>query len=363
MLERFSDAALEVLQLAKEECQKLKGQEIGTDHLLIALASDPASLSAQALLSMGLNKEAIVKEVQKLLESTLAGRAQLAAEPSPSEALREPIFSDKANDALYLARDHCRYLGQDEVEPEHLLLAIVELSDDSAVKLLEELGANLAFLKRQIMYLMAEFATLNQIAPSAQAALTRGLTELIADNLEAHDMLARLALRSETKLPQLAERIEIVHMVLVGYLPEFLTTQVAFQRYLLEESLRLLAHRSGSLDQELTATIVSNSAQHLRFEVRSTIENLWTNEYRLFDQMLDEAEHDLIGSVLEDLWWAQSEEVALNQLFDSALDDHRRKQVLSLQKRRIELNQRINKLHGRLKETIRQCFLKRTVPA
>lgn len=44
--------------------------------------------------------------------------------------------------------------------------------------------------------------------------------------------------------------------------------------------------------------------------------------------MLDEAEHDLIGSVVEDLWWAQGEEIALNDLFADALDDHRRKHLL-----------------------------------
>jgi len=79
--------------------------------------------------------------------------------------------------------------------------------------------------------------------------------------------------------------------------------------------------------------------------------------------MLDEGEHDLIGSVIEELWWAQGEEIALHDLFDAALDDHRRKQILSLQKRRLEISQRIARLRARLSETIHQCFTRRSIPA
>src|SRR5205823_6814595 len=107
----------------------------------------------------------------------------------------------------------------------------------------------------------------------------------------------------------------------------------------------------------------SNSSKKLQSEVRATIEHIWSREYRMFDEMLDEAEHDLIGTVIEDLWWAQSEEIALHDLFDAALDDHRRKQLLSLQKRRIEITQRITKLRSRLGETISQCFVKRSISA
>lgn len=83
-----------------------------------------------------------------------------------------------------------------------------------------------------------------------------------------------------------------------------------------------------------------------------------SSEYRLFSNMLDDAEHDLIGSVIEDLWWAQGEEIALNELFSEALDDHRRKHLLDLQKRRLEITTRLATLKERLDETIRHCFVK-----
>lgn len=97
--------------------------------------------------------------------------------------------------------------------------------------------------------------------------------------------------------------------------------------------------------------------------MRNAIEFMLSSEYRLFSQMLDDAEHDLIGSVIEDLWWAQGEEIALNELFSEALDDHRRKHLLSLQERRLEITSRLSKLRDSLDETIRQCFVKRSATA
>ena len=66
---------------------------------------------------------------------------------------------------------------------------------------------------------------------------------------------------------------------------------------------------------------------------------------------------------LEDLWWTHSEEIALHEVFDEALDDYRRKHVLNLQKRKLELSQRLTKLRLRLEDTIKQCFLKRSLSA
>src|SRR5262249_51526275 len=159
----------------------------------------------------------------------------------------------------------------------------------------------------------------------------------ISHNLQSADSLKKLAQKADGKpnAPKngVPDDNQIVHMALVSYIPDFLYAQVAYQRYLLQQSIHRLMERTGPLDQELSASIISSAAQNLRREVRETIEYLWSHEYRIFTQVLDDAEHDLIGSVIEDLWWTESEELALEELFDKAMEDHRRKQVLSLQKR------------------------------
>lgn len=363
MFRRFGEAAQEVIQAARARCQRLGNPVLGTEHLLLALTSDGENLACHALASMGVNGKNVEAELERLAAGTEPARALAEVKSTLPASEGAPVLSDSAIEAVGHAQDHCRYFGLTDVRPEHLLLGLVDVVEGAAVKILEELGANLDFLRRHVMFLMARQYSSRQTAPSLRSALVAGLTDLIDSNLEAVQSLDNLSARGGSRIHRLPDRREIVHMAILGYMPDLLCTQVAFQRHLLQEALKVMEQRSGPLDQELTATIVSNAAQHLRLEARSTIEYLWSSEYRLFDQMLNEAEHDLIGSVIEDLWWAQSEEIALHELFDEALVDHRRKQLLTLQKRRLEISHRITKLRARLAETIKQCFVKRSISA
>jgi hypothetical protein len=203
---------------------------------------------------------------------------------------------------------------------------------------------------------MAKKASADQNTPTLKIALLKGVNELIEENARAVLSLSTLYTESRTGTIRLPNHREIVHMVMIGYLADFLITQTSFQRYLLQEMLDALYVRAGAMDQEIMAGIVASAAQTLRQEVRTAIDHLWSHEFTLYRQMLDEGEHDLIGSALEDLWWEQSEELALQKLYDEAMVDHRRKQVLSLQKRRIEADVRVKKLQNRLRDTIQNCF-------
>jgi hypothetical protein len=285
--------------------------------------------------------------------------------PSPGQhaSADKPAFSQAIIDAFRRAEDYSVYFGSDEVEPEHLLLAMTDLKEAGVIEAFEELSVNLTFLRRQIIYMMAKEAFADANIGGLRSMLVKGLTSLVEKYENSVNALSDLGDRSDNKRLRLPARSEIVHMVVICYLSEFLATQVCFQRYLLEESIRSLTQRIGTIDRELSATIVTSAAQNLRAEVRATIEHMWCTEYRLLTPMLDEAEHDVIGSVIEDLWWAQSEEIALHESFAEAMDDHRRKHLLDVQKRRIELSQRLAKLQSRLDETIKKCFLKHPISA
>lgn len=360
MFEKFSVSAVQVIEDSKLQSARLQAGSVGSEHLLLALTKQEDSIAAGALSTMGIYFDNVDREAQQILAGSAFGHKPLSLLGGPVEKLG---FTKSAHKAMRLADEHRRNFGSPLIEPEHLLLGLVDLQEAAAVKILEELGANTAYLWRQILMLMSRNCCAQQTAPTLKSSLRAGIRELVHSNEDAVFSLKRLAEMSNSTSLRLPGRGEIVQMVILGYLPEFLGVQVAFQRYLLQESLNLLQERSGALDSELVATIVSSAAQNLRLEVRASIEYLWSHEYRMLSQMLDEAEHDLIGSEIEDIWWAQSEEMALYELFDAALDDHRRKHVLSLQKRRMEISQRLTKLRARLKETIQQCLVKRSISA
>jgi hypothetical protein len=365
MFEKFDEAANDVLAASRHECIRLRCARVLPEHVLLSIARDPLNIAARAMLSMNITADNIRQEVERSLSA--GGKA----EPEPPSGLTSHVipayenidFAEPTKKVLERANDFRLFFGRDKVAPEHLLLAIVEFNDDGGLQVLEELGANLIFLRRQLLSLIAQEDSLAAKPPVARAAVLSGISEIIWQHTESIANLERLAEVSESRLPRMPQRSEVVLMVFLAYLPDFLLTQVAYQRYLLEETLRLLHRRTGQLDKEVLASIVSQTAQNLRSEVRVIIDHLWSQEHRVLAQVPDEAEHEEIGSVIEDLWWTYSEEIALHEVFDEALDDYRRKHVLNLQKRKLEISQRLIKIKLRLEETLKQCFTRRSLSA
>jgi Clp amino terminal domain, pathogenicity island component len=362
MFEKFDEAALDVVAASRHECLRMHCQEVEPRHVLLALTRDPGNVAARALATMNINADNIQSEIEKAAK---AARGEGGNDLSPMIAYEGITVSQASNSVFARAEDYRRFFGRELVSPEHILLALADLKDDAALRILEELGANFIFLRRQVLNFVAKLDCLSPQAPGARNTVISGIADIIAGHMESIASLQRLSdvTSGEMASHRMPDRSEVVLMVFLAYLPEFLFTQVAYQRYLLEETLKLLQLRTGPLDKETIASMVSASAQNLRAHVRSIIEHLWTQEYKVLSQMPDEAEHEEIGSIIEDLWWTYSEEIALHDVFDEALDDYRRKHVIDLQKGKLELSQRLNKTKIRLDETLKQCFLKRSLSA
>lgn len=359
MFEKFSEQVRVAFARAQEESVRLGSENLNCQHLLLALTKTSDDVVAKALSDMSITHEGLRVEIERQLN--LAGqsvRPQTQPPMVPGAAPREVEYSEGLLIVLESAHHYQLYLGQEQMQPEHLLLAIIDAGEDGVIRVLDEVGANVTILQRQIMVAIAKRDCFCPKSCGIGKTLTKGLSHLVSEHARSAEELKRLAVKIGKSTDRIPERSEIALLVFVSYLPEFLMTQVGYQRYLLEETLRMLTRRTGTLDQEVNATMVSTSAQNLRAEVRAAIEQVWSHELRLFNQLPGEAEHDLIGMVIEDLWWTHSEEIAVHQVFDEALDDHRRKQMLNLQKRRLEISERLTKLKTRLEETVKESLLK-----
>lgn len=358
--DRYSTSAKEVLKKAYSACKQFKSAEIGGDHLLLALTQEVASIPAAALAFMNVNAGAVKRE----LERDLLSGASRDINVGPTEAAdlepHEMHIVGGTHKVLQRAGELRGFFGHRQVQPEHLLLAMLDCAEEKSMTLLDELGVNTTFLSRMVTSHVAKRDALVPETPSLRKIVVDGISELVNAKTALLEDLQRLETMTETRV-SCPDKAEVAHLIFTAYVPDFLYTQLAYQRYLLEETLELLRRRAGTLDTEAAAAIVSSSAQSIRAEVRETIENIWSHELRSLAKLPDEVEYDLIGSIIEDLWWTHSEEIALNQGFDEAQDDHRRTQMLNLQKRRLEISQRFVKLRARLDEVIKQSFLKRSL--
>jgi ATP-dependent Clp protease ATP-binding subunit ClpA len=356
------------IALAAEESARHNNTRTGTEHLLLGLSAQPEAPASLALALMKIDRDSLQKELEKLIagkdyanyeaaDNALPGNAYLHRLTVQAEGNGKVVpFSDELITTLTKADLFSRYLGEDKINTAHVLLAMLELKNTCARRIFEELSANLDFLKGKIMQLIAA----NHFKAGRQTSFRNILINCLKQLVEKHEaalyVVQELMQRSKIDLLKLPEKDTVMQTVCIAYLPDCIVNQVSFQRYLLEEGLRTISSIAGTRSQDSMGQIISSTAQHLRKQAREAIEYIWTDEYRLIKHMLSDAEHDLIGSLIEDLWWAYSEDIALDQSFTSALADHRRSHLLDLQKRRLELSQRLRKLHNRLEETVKQCF-------
>lgn len=357
MLDKIESSTQRILNDAQIEAGRLGQSQVGTEHILLALTINADCLAARALSLMKLDYTVVNHEVERVTSALKNSTNDQVEFSERRQAVLE--FEQSAKDLISEAVNQSRYYGQKKVSSEHLLLALMSQEKSVALAILDDLGANLSFLHRQLLSVMAHEYCVNHKVPSLRSTLLEGISEIVDSHLKSiqalEDLEKNACNSNKHEYPSLEQ---VVSMACVTYIPEMLIAQVCFQRFLLEDSIRILVVRTGVLDQETIASIVSQRAQNLRLEFRSTVDYLFSHQYRMFDTMLNEAELDLVGSVIEDLWWSQSEEIALHGLFDEALEDHRRAQVLTLQKRKVELTQRLKRLRERLFDTIKQCIHK-----
>lgn len=72
MFRRFTVAARETVVRAKHAAQQLHHAQIGSEHLLLALASPEAGVTHQVLLAAGLSEQRVRDDLVRLAEATPA---------------------------------------------------------------------------------------------------------------------------------------------------------------------------------------------------------------------------------------------------------------------------------------------------
>ncbi|HEY9712956.1 MAG TPA: Clp protease N-terminal domain-containing protein, partial [Chroococcales cyanobacterium] len=292
--DRAGESILSTITIALDECLKLNNRWLCTEHLLIALTREieySSNIASDSLTAMKLDTQAVSHEVENLLKGKEETEPLYCDRPEDVDFVPaslsqsnlqtsggKPLFSQMAVEALRKAEDYSVYFGAEEIEPEHLLIAIMDLSECGALKVFDELSANLTYLRTQIIQEMAREAFSQPDCPNLYAVVKQGLLELLERYKNSANSLTQLAARGRQPMMRLPSRGELMHMIVIGYMSEFLSTQVAFQRYLLEVTIQNLTQRTGATDKELTASIVSTAAQNLRAEVRAIIEHVWLNE-------------------------------------------------------------------------------------
>ncbi|XP_019160509.1 PREDICTED: ATP-dependent Clp protease ATP-binding subunit ClpA homolog CD4A, chloroplastic-like isoform X1 [Ipomoea nil] len=146
MFERFTEKAIKVIMLAQEEARRLGHNHVGTEQILLGLIAEGTGIPAKVLKSTGINLKDARVEVEKI-----TGRG------SGFVAIEIP-FTPRAKHVLELSLEESRQLGHNYIGAEHLLLGLLREGEGVAARVLENLGADPANIRTQVIRMVGESA-------------------------------------------------------------------------------------------------------------------------------------------------------------------------------------------------------------
>lgn len=137
--DRWTDAARHVVVVAQEEARELGHHWIGTEHVLLGLLAEDTS-AAVALRQFGIERNAVRSRVESIV-----GRGSQSVSPGSI------AMTGRTKKVFELAVREAANLGDEQVEPAHVLLGLVREGEGVAAQVLVELGADLPKLRRSVL--------------------------------------------------------------------------------------------------------------------------------------------------------------------------------------------------------------------
>lgn len=163
---KFCERSLKVINLAKEESRRLGHNFVGPEQLLVGLLSADNG-ATQLLNATGISLEAARVEVERVI-----GRG------AGFIAIEIP-FTPKASRAVEVAISTAHEQGFIFVEPEHLLLSIVDLGEEVTQKIFENLDVSTPQLKEATLIQLQTLPRQLASQPTKESGAETGLLPAI----------------------------------------------------------------------------------------------------------------------------------------------------------------------------------------
>lgn len=181
MFERFTERARKVMNIARQEAQRLKSEFIGTEHVLLGIIQEGGGVAAKVLKKLNVDVNKTVQEVEKLVTPP--------ASP-PTSTLGQLPFSPRAKRVFELSAEAMTQLGHDVVGTEHLLLGLLKENEGIAAQVLTNLGLKLDEVRDATLEILGADVSPEILSGDYTLILTPSLTnKQISEVLSAVKMI------------------------------------------------------------------------------------------------------------------------------------------------------------------------------
>lgn len=141
MLPKASARVEKVIKLANAVAREYDREYVGTEHLLLAIASDGTGLGAEILSRHGVTPEKLRREVDALVQKSMEETWVFGRLPGT------PHFKN----VMAVAIEQCQQLEGRELCTEHLLLALLKEPGCIACKALKALGVTYDKVRGEVL--------------------------------------------------------------------------------------------------------------------------------------------------------------------------------------------------------------------
>lgn len=142
-VDKFTERARKVLELAQDEAGRFNHTHIGTEHLLLGLVREGEGVAARVLATLGVDLVDVRSSVEFLV-----GRGETVAGTTG--------LTPRAKKVIELAVEEARRLSHNYIGTEHLLLGLVREGQGVAAGVLESKGVSLDQIRSQVEYVLGQ---------------------------------------------------------------------------------------------------------------------------------------------------------------------------------------------------------------
>jgi ATP-dependent Clp protease ATP-binding subunit ClpC len=139
-IDRFTQPARKVLQLANDEAERLQHAYIGTEHVLIGLVREEDGLGGQVLRGEGVTVDRVNELVTRVAPAGTALTSSHRRDLTP-----------RTKQVLEYAVEEARRLNHNHIGTEHLLLGLIRQGDGPTIDALRQLGLSSDRIRRDVM--------------------------------------------------------------------------------------------------------------------------------------------------------------------------------------------------------------------
>jgi len=133
---------------------------IGTEHLLLGLASERDGVAGKALASLDISIEAIRRQVDEIVGQ---GRA------APTGHIP---FTPRSKKVLELSLREALQLGHNYIGTEHILLGLIREGEGVATQVLHKLGCDLSRVRQTVLELMSGWTEVAESSGGEEIGVT-----------------------------------------------------------------------------------------------------------------------------------------------------------------------------------------------